>query len=81
MLLGILLFELPCFLKRDVRMLDSAQICTSIGLNNNQIAGFDLEACVFLDVEHIRTVALECYDVQKLVLVGVRQAWLAAIGT
>ena len=74
MFLGILLLELASFLERDVCVLHSAQVRATVSFNNDKITSLDLEAGVFLEVEHVGTVALEGDDVQKLVLMGMGQA-------
>jgi hypothetical protein len=82
MFLGILLFQLSCLLQRDIGMLDSAQVGASVGFDDDKVASFDLESGVFLDVEDVGAVALEGDNVQKLILMTVREtSWLTAIGT
>jgi hypothetical protein len=63
-------------------MLDSAQVGASVGFDDDKVASFDLESGVFLDVEDVGAVALEGDNVQKLILMTVREtSWLTAIGT
>jgi hypothetical protein len=50
-------------LQRDVCMLNGTQICTPVRLNNDQIAFVHLETGVFLNVENVCAVTLECDEV------------------
>lgn len=63
---SVVFFVPPSIFPRDICMLHSPEVGTSIGLDNHQIANVDMKTGAFLNIENVRSAAFEVDDEEWL---------------
>jgi len=63
-LLCIFRFVLSGSFPRNVRVLNAAKVCATIGFDNNEIAVSDREASAFMYIEDVRSAAFEVDNIK-----------------